>query len=1224
MERTNGFVRTLIGRVIYLSIFLCILLLAGSVPAVGQTVCAQDQTMADFILGTTDANTALSLEGDGEVILTPALKEEFSGPTLGTGWGSFTYSGGTSPGFASGNVVLNGARIYSSATYGPGSILEFVATFTLNQYQFMGFAIASDIGTTYVFIGRGSQDPTDGNLYLRRPGVADSPLGTGLLGSPHRFKIKWNASDFDFYVDDEVTPRATMPYPVGSNMVILASDYNSGVGTELSVDWLRVTPYTVSGTFTSRVFDASQVVQWQDAIWNEAIPTGTSLDIFVRTGNTSTPDGTWASFTRIAGSGTNLGMESRYIQYQAVFATTNNIFSPVLEDISFACNGEPSTPVVTEHPASQTACENTTVVFESHATGFPPPAVQWEVSVDGLTWVPIVGATSSQLSFNALLADNGNQYHAVWTTGGSSTATSNAATLTINPAPEGELSPLRNPIVAGEDFDLVFNSTSTGPFTLVINEIEYPNIISGTPFTVGTASEIPAPVSFWPESQTVVSENTTTDNGITELGLRIESSISGSISAIKIYKVGASTPTFTVSLWDRANLTEPLATTTYECDATEGWKVITFLEPIAIEANKEYVASYFSNISYYYAYTLLGGFPRTSGSLYSPGVCYRDPLTPRGPWVEWTANYWVDVVFTSFADFKLTSIADANNCTTTGDPISTASFEIQAGNLWTGGAVADPDWSNNLNWVNGIVPGAGETVVIPEVTTHYPLITGNVTIDNLTVRPLAALTVNGGGTLTVNGDLITTGADFEINSGSTTSSGSLIVNGTATGNVTYNRFMPTGTEETLYRYISLPVSSTTFPAGSFWRWDEVNGRWGEDQAEAVTTEGASGIGYTVAATGTSLAFTGTVLTGPVNISATAPYDATHIYQEQRTPWGGGGWNLLGNPYPSAIRGYNNDGISDNDFITHNQESFDPNYWAIYIYNGANYYFIAASTPGYPDLGQFPGSDVQAGQGFFVLAKYNNVPFEFTPAMRTHNTVAEMMKSAPAPWPGLQLKVKYGETETATLVVYKDGMSTGLDAGYDIGHLSPGAEIELYTHLAGGGSDFNFTRQALPSDMAGTTAVPVGLDFASGGEVTFSAYTIPLEGSRFWLEDKVTGTITDLNTKSYTVTLPANSFGTGRFYIIASANSPTDVELPGADNGGLKIWNSGGRVIIQGEVSEGSLCEIYTMNGSMIAETRFAGGEMNSIALPAGSRGMLIVKVTDGPKVVTRKIAVPGK
>jgi len=1279
----------------------------------GQT-CPQDQTAAHFGLGTTGTNTVVVPDYDGAVILTPASNEEFTGNSVPSGWvegGQWTLPNGTYS--YGGSVVVNGTHIYSSASYNQGTSIEFVATFTAGNYQNVGFSSTGAFGSPWFTIGRATQVGT--GLYARTSQSAnDLPLGENLLNAPHLYKIVWNASSFQFYVDGVLLQ--TMNYSIPDPMYLQISDYvyDTG-GLVLTVDCIRTTPFVTSGTYTSRIFDGVSSKNWGAVTWNADVPFETGVAIYTRSGDVAVPDGTWSNYTLIPTSGSIAGGSSRYIQYQAVLTTSNTLYTPALKDISITCTeATVVAPTVTDHPDSQSSCAGRTVVFESAAYGFPAPVVQWQVSTDGgSTWSDITGATNPTLSVVA--GASSASYKAIWSNSGgpveSNTAvltigitasietvlsaiceggtaelrlasatgkapwslsvngtdytnasvgsvfttfsgintpqtynltsvtdadgcitngspTISSASVSVYPLPVGTITAPVTQVEQGQEISLDFNATAgNGSFNLIINGDPYFGVLSGTSVSAGASDY--TPLTIW--GSTPGGEPGVVDNVALELGVKFRSSVPGLVKGIRFYKRVQQTGTHTGTLWTSTGTL--LATGTFTGETESGWQEMYFSQPVLIQPNVTYVASYYAPNGHYAfneGYFTATGYTNGPLTALQSGFDGPNGLYLRGggfPTDTFNAsNYWVDVLFddgsgSSVSNFDMTYIASSDGCVVTGSPVSSATVTVNR-NVWTGNA--GTDWSTPASWSLSSVPG-GKDVMIPVLSSsNYPVISGNVTTTDMTLWPTAGLTINGGGTLTVNGDLTTTGANFEINSGSTTSNGSLIVNGTATGNVTYNRLMPTGTENALYRYISLPVSSTSFPAGSFWRWDEVNGRWGEDQAEAVTTEGASGIGYTVAATGTSLAFTGTVLTGPVNISATAPYDATHIYQEQRTPWGGGGWNLLGNPYPSAIRGYNNDGISDNDFITHNQESFDPNYRAIYIYNGANYYFIAASTPGYPDLGQFSGSDVQAGQGFFVLAKYNNVPFEFTPAMRTHNTVAEMMKSAPAPWPGLQLKVKYGETETATLVVYKDGMSTGLDAGYDIGHLSPGAEIELYTHLAGGGSDFNFTRQALPSDMAGTTAVPVGLDFASGGEVTFSAYTIPLEGSRFWLEDKVTGTITDLNTKSYTVTLPANSFGTGRFYIIASANSPTDVELPGADNGGLKIWNSGGRVIIQGEVSEGSLCEIYTMNGSMIAETRFAGGEMNSIALPAGSRGMLIVKVTDGPKVVTRKIAVPGK
>ena len=252
------------------------------------------------------------MEGDGEVILKPALAEEFTGPALGAGWGSFVYTGGSSPSFSSGNVVLNGSRIYSTATYGPGSVLEFVATFTQDNFQFMEFSVASDITGSYVFIGRGA--PGDNGLYIRRVGSPDVLLGTGLLGASHRYKIKWNATNFEFFVDDAVTPTATMTYTLTSNMLVLASDYNTGPGTLLSVNWLRVTPYATSGSYESRVFGDGTNKRWGDVTWDADLPSGTGVSVFVSTGGTLVPDETWTPFTQIMTSGAVVPADGRLHQ----------------------------------------------------------------------------------------------------------------------------------------------------------------------------------------------------------------------------------------------------------------------------------------------------------------------------------------------------------------------------------------------------------------------------------------------------------------------------------------------------------------------------------------------------------------------------------------------------------------------------------------------------------------------------------------------------------------------------------------------------------------------------------------------------------------------------------------------------------------------------------------------------------------------------------------------
>ena len=106
-----------------------------------------------------------------------------------------------------------------------------------------------------------------------------------------------------------------------------------------------------------------------------------------------------------------------------------------------------SQPVVITNPSDQTVCAGSSVSFTATSAGFPPPTVQWQVSTGG-PFADIPGATSTTLTFIATAAQNGNQYRAVFTnTAG--TATSTAATLTVNTAPTVTTNPTNQTVCDG-------------------------------------------------------------------------------------------------------------------------------------------------------------------------------------------------------------------------------------------------------------------------------------------------------------------------------------------------------------------------------------------------------------------------------------------------------------------------------------------------------------------------------------------------------------------------------------------------------------------------------------------------------------------------------------------------------------------------------------------------------------------------------------------------------
>ena len=202
-----------------------------------------------------------------------------------------------------------------------------------DAYQHVGFGVDFNNAPWGMFsTGRG------GTLYARTnvgSSALETPLEGTWLGAPHRYRIDWDASNVVYSIDGTVV--ATHAVAIATSMRPLVSDYTQGGGT-VTVDWLRLSPYAATGTFTSRVLDAGSSVPWGSATWTSAVPAGTSLNLSVRQGNTPTPDGSWTPFTPLAGSGATIGGSARYLQYRATLSTNVPGQTPALQDVTLTSN----------------------------------------------------------------------------------------------------------------------------------------------------------------------------------------------------------------------------------------------------------------------------------------------------------------------------------------------------------------------------------------------------------------------------------------------------------------------------------------------------------------------------------------------------------------------------------------------------------------------------------------------------------------------------------------------------------------------------------------------------------------------------------------------------------------------------------------------------------------------------------------------------------------------
>src|SRR5664279_2600462 len=118
-------------------------------------------------------------------------------------------------------------------------------------------------------------------------------------------------------------------------------------------------------------------------------------------------------------------------------------------------------PAITTNPVDVTINAGGTAVFTAAATGAPTPTVQWQFSTDGgATFNNVAGATTTTLTVpNVLAGQNGTKFRAVFTNA-SGSATTTAATMTVNTPPTLITNPVSQSISAGSNVS--FTAAASG------------------------------------------------------------------------------------------------------------------------------------------------------------------------------------------------------------------------------------------------------------------------------------------------------------------------------------------------------------------------------------------------------------------------------------------------------------------------------------------------------------------------------------------------------------------------------------------------------------------------------------------------------------------------------------------------------------------------------------------------------------------------------------------
>ena len=506
---------------------------------------------------------------------------------------------------------------------------------------------------------------------------------------------------------------------------------------------------------------------------------------------------------------------------------------------------------------------------------------------------------------------------------------------------------------------------------------------------------------------------------------------------------------------------------------------------------------------------------------------------------------------------------------------------INTNNTWLGST--DTDWNTSSNWSCGI-PVDVSDVTIPNVTND-PVVNqapaSFARCNNITIAAGAVLTIASGKALTVNG-IITNNAGIAglvINSDASLIATTTGVSGTVKRNIPANK----------WHLISSPVTDATsllFKDYYLQNHTESTNAYTDillTNIPLIVMQGYALYGNT--------SFPTAVYTGPLN-AGYEDFSTTAITYSSPN----GGWNLVGNPYPSGID-WNAAGWTKTNVNA-------TTYCHITGASGASSDSWATFVAGTPGVGVNGGTRyIAPGQGFFVQATAAGT-LAMTDAVRVHNT-GTFFKNSEEVVPNLvRLEVSGNSYKDEAVVRFMPEATAEFDGQYDAHKFYGDAAEAAQIYTTG---SIPLSINSLPE----TSMVPVGVKAGVNGTYTIAATEI--NNLQFaTLEDTRTGIFTDLSQKSY-----AFSFTAGedemRFRLHFSA-----LGIPDEKPSEIIVYSQAKKVFVkQGENRQGDIF-IYNLSGQKIRSKLSASG-LNEFGLQ--STGIYIVKVISKDVTCIKKVYV---
>lgn len=614
---------------------------------------------------------------------------------------------------------------------------------------------------------------------------------------------------------------------------------------------------------------------------------------------------------------------------------------------------------------------------------------------------------------------------------------------------------------------------------------------------------------------------------------------------------------------------------------------------------------------------------------------------------------------------------------------NSATLTVLNQNIWTG--AVDADWNTGSNWLCGSVPGIDTDLIIPDTGNDPVINSGiEGYVNNLTIESGSVLTIGGGelsvyGSVTCNGVIDATngtilmkgssaqnidGNNFTgsiiknlvadnvsgvtvqsnlfiteyilVSAGTVSSGGNLILtsspSGTAfvdgsgtgeiTGNVTMQRYLSSGFG---YRYISSPFTGETVnglsddvnlgaPFPRVYKYDEsrIYSGWVSYVNTDSLLRPLHGYSVNFGSAAVPLTFDMTGSTGNGTYTRTL-YNHNNTYTQ--------GYNLIGNPYPSAIdwdaaSGWTKTNIDD--AVYYFKPSATDQYGGTY-----SSYINGGSSDG------IVNNIIPSMQGFFIHVTDGAYPVTATLSMnnsiRVTNTTQEFSKSASkGEGSHIRLSVHF-TTDTAAkdyMLIYTDEKATdNFDSGLDALKLM-NTDLKVPNLYAASPDARKLSVSGIPLFSGEELTIPLGLKINTAGNVVFRLKSAEgsFSGYSISLRDETEGVSQILdNQGEYKINLASSEYFNRFFLDINSLSTgKDDIKM---EKRGFTAWVSNGVLMVDVTEFKGDNAILYLtdLTGRRLSVQKIWSPGQYELTLPIKNGIYIITMVSGGDRSVQKMI-----